>query len=313
MANAQQIHALVDSHFKRDDTRFKAIVLQIAAHETSRSPKTAERLRKLIERTPQTLTPLPMNAQGFLEIRTNLADLSEMALERHVLSDLEKIIRQNQRGEELFAHNLRPSRRLLFLGPPGVGKTMAAGALARSIGLPLFRVSLHTLIGQFMGTTAAHMSTVFETARTVPGVFLFDEFDALAENRGVSDPSGADREMQRSLNSLLLFIEDFDGPGILVGATNLATKIDAAMFRRFDQIVEFGLPTVAQVEAILTFTKVSDRVEAIEVHHELAGLGHADLRWAIDDVLRDHVIDGDTVSTMAVVGALRRRRQARFA
>lgn len=309
MAKAEQIEALVNTHFRRDDAHFKAIVLQIAAHDAEKSPKFAERLRRLIDRTPTILSPLPMNSQAFLEVRTKLATFDEMALAPEVAERLERVVREHDLSARLLERNLLPSRRLLFVGAPGVGKTMAAGALAVALKMPLFRVSLHTLIASHLGETASNMGKVFDTMRTVPGVFLFDEFDALASDRA-DNSRGDAREMARAINSLLMFIEDFEGPGILIGATNLMSKIDSAMFRRFDHVIMFRKPTEAQVAQILGMYDDLTDIFIPDVVAELGDLGHADLRLAIEDALRDHVVDDIQVTTVTIVEALRRRRKA---
>src|SRR5207244_5982566 len=110
----------------------------------------------------------------------------------------------------------------------------------RSAGLPMFRVELHAVIASHLGETSANLAKVFEHVRTMPAVYLFDEFDALGADRSSSsDGSSAGAEMRRTVNSLLQFIEDDRSEGLIVAATNHPQMLDRTIFPRFDEPVAF--------------------------------------------------------------------------
>jgi len=311
MTSLAQVTALVDAHVSRDHTRFRAITLQIAAHLASRSERGADQLRKLVERQQAiSFVPLP-SASGLLFAPPELSTLDDMVLASTVRERLERVVLEYGQRDVLLVHSLRPARKLLFTGPPGVGKTMAAGALARSVGLPMFRVELHGVIASHLGETACKLAKVFEHVRTMPAVYLFDEFDALgAERSSFSDGSSAGSEMRRVVNSLLQFIESDQSDSLIVAATNHAQMLDTALFRRFDEIIVFGPLTKDALVELVRRKLVGFDVELLDydaIREVNSSLGHADLCAALDRVLKDQVLEGTTISTQSIVNSIASR------
>ena len=142
MTSLAQVTALVDAHVKRDQARFRAITLQIAAHLASRSERGADQLRKLVDQQTTCFLPLP-SAAGMFAVPSELSSLDDMVLAPGVRNRLDRVVLEHERKNELLALGLSPARKLLFTGAPGTGKTMAAGALARadsrSLATPTFR------------------------------------------------------------------------------------------------------------------------------------------------------------------------------
>ena len=184
MTSLAQVTALVDAHVSRDHARFRAITLQIAAHVSSRSERGADQLRKLVENQQAlAFVPLP-SANDLLSAPPELSTLDAMVLSPTVRDRLDRVVLEYEKRDILRVHSLRPARKILFTGQPGVGKTMAAGALARALGLPMFRVELHGVISSHLGETAGKLAKVFEHVSMMPAVYLFDEFDAIGADRG---------------------------------------------------------------------------------------------------------------------------------
>jgi hypothetical protein len=130
----------------------------------------------------------------------------------------------------------------LFAGPPGTGKTMAAGVVARDLGLDLYRVDLSQVVSKYIGETEKNLSRIFSEAEASDAVLLFDEADALFGKRTeVSDAH--DRWANIEVSYLLQRMEDHDG--ITVLATNLHHNMDAAFLRRLRFVVEFRFPEPA--------------------------------------------------------------------
>ena len=135
----------------------------------------------------------------------------------------------------------------LFSGPPGTGKTLAAEVLARSLGYPLFRVDLSSVVSKYVGETEKHLNRLFTAADEAPCILLFDEADALFGKR--AEVKGAqDRFANLEVSYLLQRLEAFDGVAILT--TNLKRNIDEAFLRRFTFVVDFPFPEKAQREQI---------------------------------------------------------------
>ncbi len=310
MTSLAQVTALVEAHTLRDPERFRAITLQIAAHVAARSERGAEHLRKLVEK-PQAavLVPLP-SANGLLSMPSELSTLDDMVLAPQVRGLLDRVVLEHARRFELLVHGLHPARKLLFTGPPGVGKSMGAGAMARALGLPMFRVELHGVISQYLGETAGKLAKVFEHVRTLPAVYLFDEFDAIGAERGALGNEAAGGEMRRVVNSLLQFIEDDRSDSLIVAATNHAQRLDRAIFRRFDETIAFALPSRDEVVALVWRALVDAPLldfDAICAVMEESKLGHADVCAALKRLRKDHVLAGVPIDTTCLVEAIARR------
>ena len=315
MTSLAQVTALVDAHVSRDNARFRAITLAIAANLASKSERGAEQLRKLIEQQQaNSFVPLP-SANGLLASPPELATLDDMVLAPSVRSLIDRVVLEHSRKFDLFTSGLDPARKLLFTGAPGCGKSMAAGAIAQAIGLPIFRIELHGVISSHLGETAGKLAKVFEHVRTMPAVYLFDEFDAIGAERSASGDGSAGAEMRRVVNSLLQFIEDDRSDSLIIAATNHPQMLDSAIFRRFDEVIAFAIPTrdelislVSRALAEYGETDVEqldfDRIYAAAANPKL---GHADVRAALQGVRKDHVLVGAPIDTARVVDGIVRR------
>ena len=155
---------------------------------------------------------------------------------------------EQRQQQNLRDHGLQPRRKLLLVGPPGSGKTMTAAVLAGELHLPLFTIVLDGLITKFMGETAAKLRLVFDAMQATRGVYFFDEFDAIGARRGERQDVG---EIRRVLNSFLQFLEQDESHGLIVAATNHPELLDKALFRRFDDVIEYSVPDAVLAEALL--------------------------------------------------------------
>ena len=129
---------------------------------------------------------------------------------------------------------------MLFAGPPGTGKTMAAEAIAHALKRPLHVVNYAQLENLWVGETEKNIEKVFAQALEKRAVLFFDEADAVFFRRGYN----AMPWMNRDVNVLLSQMENY--PGVVVLATNLAKVMDKALDRRIDLAVEFPMPDAAQ-------------------------------------------------------------------
>src|SRR5207245_5173658 len=96
-----------------------------------------------------------------------------------LVARIKDIRRQRRKRDWLREHGKIPNRRLLFVGPPGSGKTMSAEAVAGELRLPLFIIRLEGMITRYMGETAAKLRLIFDETAKRRGVYLFDEFEAV--------------------------------------------------------------------------------------------------------------------------------------
>ncbi|WP_457594849.1 ATP-binding protein [Hydrogenimonas sp.] len=136
---------------------------------------------------------------------------------------------------------------LLFCGPSGTGKTLAASILANELGLDLYRVELPTIVSKYIGETEKNLAKIFDTSERSGVLLFFDEADALFGKRSeVKDAH--DRFANIEVSYLLQRIEQYDGPVVL--ASNFKKNIDDAFMRRMRFVIDFPLPGVKEREAI---------------------------------------------------------------
>ncbi|MEU4191100.1 ATP-binding protein [Kribbella sp. NPDC026611] len=297
MANAEYLAELVRAHYAGDDRRFSNLLNQvIAAESRAGHSRLAERLRELrIEGTrndnsPQA-TPLaraPRNLEQVLSVSYSDVKLNDLVLGEGNRQALQRYIVEHRRAEVLAAHGLEPRRRLLLHGPPGCGKTMTAQALAGELRLPLVRVRLEVVFSKYLGETATTLTDVFAEAARVRGVYLFDEFDALGRTRLDDSDVG---EVKRVVTTFLQLLDADQSNSVLVAATNTSHVLDAALFRRFDDVLELPEPSPRQRAELLGHLlrpwrlRVTDKLEAAA-----NGLSFADIRAAVQDAYKDAVL-----------------------
>jgi SpoVK/Ycf46/Vps4 family AAA+-type ATPase len=304
MATAEQLKALVESFQAGDSERFRTIALQIAARSAQQGKtKLAAELQALVERLPRQqsggpVVPLarpPKNLSGLLSASYPETHLSEMVLSSDLRKRLERVVVEYRQRELLRAHGLRPKQRLLLVGPPGCGKTMTAAALAGECHLPLMVVQLHSLITRYMGETAAQLHQVFEAIERTPGVYLFDEFDAIGAIRSAQNDVG---EIRRVLNSFLQFLETVNSNSIVVAATNLVDLLDQALFRRFDVVLNYALPSEPMVRDLILNRLgpfATPGIDWTAVSEAAKGLSHAEVVRASEEAAKDAILAEESV------------------
>jgi SpoVK/Ycf46/Vps4 family AAA+-type ATPase len=235
--------------------------------------------------------------------------MSDLVLETPVRERLDRVLLEQRQSDRLREQGFRPMRRLLLVGPPGTGKTVTASALAGELHLPLFVIRLDGLITKFMGETAAKLRLVFDALRETRGVYLFDEVDALGGERARSNDVG---EIRRVLNSFLQFLEFEETESLLVAATNHPQLLDSAMFRRFDAVIEYPLPSAPVVKALVLNRLANVKVGRISWGHvtkAAVGLSHAEVTMAAERAAKDLILlDKPEISTADLVNALNQRQ-----
>ena len=322
MANGDQLKALLRSHAEGDDRHFYSVAMQMAAHEAKQGHgKLAEELRDLIDAAKARrsagggdgavpITRPKGELAGLLSVTYPSRRLSDMVLSEPLQQSLQRVLKEQRHLSKLRSHGLHPRRKLLLVGPSGTGKTMTASALAGELGIPLFVVRLDALITKFMGETAAKLRQVFDAVASTRGVYFFDEFDAIGSQRGMANDVG---EVRRILNSFLLMIEQDDSNSVIVAATNHPDILDEALFRRFDDVVEYHVPSEAEVLALLRMrlaAYVKSKKDFADLALEASGLSHAEIARAINDAVKEAVMHDEETVPVEAMRALLQQRQA---
>jgi SpoVK/Ycf46/Vps4 family AAA+-type ATPase len=322
MATAEQLKALIQCHVDGDDTRFYSVAIQVAAQAArSGHTKLAQELRELVDaaRSKDSPPSARLKTVPLARPRGELADLLtvaypkvrllDMALLATVRDRLERVLREQRHRDRIREHGFHPLRKLLLVGSPGTGKTMTASALAGELGLPLFSIQLHGLITKYMGETAAKLRLIFDAIQAGRAVYFFDEFDALGSERGARNDVG---EIRRVLNSFLQFLEQDESDSLIVAATNHPQILDRALFRRFDSVIEYGMPTPELGETVMRRRLApldTSQVRWTEATAAAKDLSHAEIARACEDAAKDAILrDTSVVTTEGLTLALRARR-----
>lgn len=184
-----------------------------------------------------------------LDIRQAQRPLEEMVLSESSNTAIEELLEEHRRADVLRSFGMKPSGKVIFHGPPGCGKTLAAEVIAFELDLPLAIVRLDALVSSFLGETAANLRKVFDFIAEYPMVALFDEFDAIGKERADSGEHG---ELRRVVNAVLQMMDAYQGKSLILAATNHEQILDSAIWRRFDETIDFPLPNTEQIQQILS-------------------------------------------------------------
>ena len=322
MATADQVKALLNSLLEGDEAHFYSVAMQIAAAEARMGHgKFAEEIRALIDKVKDRpvlpgRVPIPLarprgEVAGLLTVTYPNVRLSDMVLSAGVRRKIERTIKEHKAVRAIRGQGLPPRRKLLLVGKPGTGKTLTASVLATELGLPLFVVRLDALITKFMGETAAKLRLIFEALSQNRGIYLFDEFDSIGSARGLHNDVG---EIRRIVNSFLQMVEQDDSDSLVIAATNHVSILDRALFRRFDDVIEYSLPTTAQIVDAFKAKLASFKTEKIawaKLGVAAKGLSFADVARASEDALKDAIVhDRTNVTFSNLLSAVRERKEA---
>jgi SpoVK/Ycf46/Vps4 family AAA+-type ATPase len=244
-------------------------------------------------RRPQALTALPRDrrhGEQLITVSEPSIDATRLVLLSETRQYIERIVDEIRGRQKLARHGLRPKSKLLFWGSPGCGKTLTAHWLALEIGLPVGLVRLNALITSYLGETAAHIQRVFDVAQSTPMVLLLDEADAIGKDR--DDPHDVG-ELKRVINSLLQAMDTFrSGESILIAASNHQHLLDPALWRRFDDVIEFPKPNLTEiqqfVERLLNGVAVSGSLR--QLYQNMKSLAFADIERCIMEAVKTMVL-----------------------
>lgn len=307
MANADQILSLIRNHLNNDDDQFRKIALQISAVEArSGHVVLAQTIRELLSRkkTPQRklqLLTINKDIDGLLlQMETN-DGLKDLVVSNELMVKLERVKKEYLKREELQKYGLANRRKLMLYGASGTGKTMTAGVLAKELHLPFFVIRMEKVVSKFMGETGLKLGHIFDFISDVSAVYLFDEFDAIGSQRGMDNEVG---EQRRILNTFLQLLERDMSDSFIIAATNSVESIDKAMFRRFDDVIEYLLPDSEQrLQLLREYLYTAKELDFSSIEPLFKGMSHAEIKMVCSDVfkeslLSDKPIDIDLVKTM---------------
>lgn len=228
--------------------------------------------------------------------KTTFADVAGIESEKQELSEIVDFLKNKDKYKSLGA---RVPRGVLLSGQPGTGKTLLARAIAGEANVPFFAASGSDFSGIIVGLGVAKIKEIFEMAkRNAPCILFIDEIDAIGQKRSAHSYNDQDRE--QTLNQLLIEMDGFanDTGIIVIGATNRADMLDAALLRpgRFDRQVYIELPDMSGRREILDLyakrVKMNASVNLQDIARGTTGFSGADLENLLNEAALHAVRNG---------------------
>ncbi len=248
MARSDLVLNLVKAGVEGNTSEARSTAEAIAAEERAKKHTgVADRISRVLDTArPQgangRTSPVPRvrDGSGGIQRFEPRRPIEELYLDTTTRGACDELIEEQRRADVLRAHGMEPRHRLLLAGPPGNGKTSLAEALAYELALPLFTVRYEAVVTSYLGETAQRLKRLFDFVRTEPCVLFFDEFDAIAKERGDIHETG---EIKRVVTTLLLQLDDLPSYCVLVGATNHPELLDRGAWRRFELRLKLDRPS----------------------------------------------------------------------
>jgi len=313
MATSQQLITLLKAHYDSDNERVKTVALQIAAHEAKNGHSVlAQSIKDVVMKQNSKTTAnriIPID-NSLISRSASTNRKSDLIVSDKLSKQIENIILEFAQRSKLNKNGYINRRKILLEGLPGTGKTFTATIFANELKLPLFLIQTDKLISKYMGETGAKLRQIFDSISQEIGVYFFDEFDSIGSERASENDV---MEMHRVLNLFLQFIEQDKSDSVIIAATNSGNLLDQALFRRFDDVLRFNLPTEVELKKLFTL-KLSKFISKILVTSDVInlalGLCHADITKACENAIKQAILtDKKQVSKDTLIAMLEERKE----
>lgn len=297
MARADILLSIVKSAIGNDRITLRKSIEALAADERAKNHHIlSNRLIELLaNQTNQLSTTTPLIQNGTRDLVYEVVPekrFSDLVLNKDVHDICQELVEEHRRADLLRSYGLEPRHRILFVGPPGNGKTALAEAISSELMYPLIVVRYENIIGSYLGETASRLQKVFDVARSRKCVIFLDEFETLGKERGDTRETG---EIKRVVSSLLLQIDRLPSHTVVITASNHPELLDRAVWRRFQMKLQLPPPTKEQrIKFIESFEKRSGfkfKIAYNTLADKLTGVSFSEIEEFCLDVLRHCILN----------------------
>lgn len=320
MAANEQLKKLFQAFNDHNEATFYQVAEAIIAEELAANHHSlANELKRALGQRQETLKNtsrvhelalLPKdrrNGEELIVLQESAVDQTKVVWSMDTKLKVDRVIDEHRERVLLAKYGYAPKTKLLFWGPPGCGKTFTAHYLAYELGLPIGVLRLNATISSFLGETAFHLQRIFHLASAKPMVLLIDEVDAIGKNRDDRNEVG---ELKRVVNSLLQAMDVFrSSQSIIIATSNHQYLLDPALWRRFDDIVQFPLPEKNEREKYfkILFNGIHFQGSLASLVKNTNSLSFADIEHVTVEAIktmilegRDHLRSEDILAQLAV-------------
>ncbi len=237
-------------HSKKNKKINFALQLQSILRDTIRQQQTNGLTKVGSENYLQRAEDREVN-ELILEKLTSDYTFENLVCDNKVKKELSYFIKEHQTADLLRKYDLPIANKVLLYGPSGCGKTLASYVLAGELQKMMVVVNLGAIVSAKLGETSKNLAKIFRRAASEECIIFFDEFDSLGKVRDYSQDHG---EMKRVVNTILQLFDYLPQNSLIIAATNQKEMVDDALLRRFDMSVIFNLPTIKQIEELISLT-----------------------------------------------------------
>ncbi|MDR1461714.1 MAG: ATP-binding protein [Azoarcus sp.] len=223
---------------------------QMDLYLRAKTPRAGAAMRKTVQpATPQHALPVDDESRlSLLKVYKDASDREQPLLSADLEETLSQLIQERHQMERLASMGLAPTRSAIFVGPPGVGKTLTARWLAAQLGVPLYVLDLTAVMSSLLGRSGNNLRAALDFAKRNHCVLLLDEIDAIAKRRSDETDVG---ELKRLVTVIMQEVDEWPSTGLLLAATNHPELIDPALWRRFDLVIDFKVPEIPAVRVAI--------------------------------------------------------------
>jgi len=248
------------------------------------------------QKQPETTSSNNPEISSRIEPIVSHIKFSDIAGIESVKEELEEIVDFLNNPKKYTMYGITLPKGVLLVGPPGVGKTLIARAVAGEADVPFFYQSGASFVHIYVGMGAKRVQELFTKAKSMaPAIIFIDEIDAVGKSRS----GGNNDEREATLNELLTQMDGFDGDNgvIVIAATNKIEVLDEALLRagRFDRRVFLSLPSLSdRIKILRLYTKNKPINFDIEkLANDTSGFNSAALATLVNEALLNMVKRGD--------------------